>query len=199
MELSPLAKEKLAKIGDLSPAEKEKLKVSEKLTSLLADYFTKKIDVNGLWLELKKYKEQGHESIVRETQVRLLNAITLTSSDADFEHCRNALLGCETLKEQNRYTELEHGLKTLESLRRQYRQEKERAFNTIKQSIQQQVEVAARQMLRQTNNKNISIDIESSVEATARTSPHWRNFIVEHERVYGQKFDELVARIKRLL
>lgn len=199
MELSPLAKEKLAKIGDLSPAEKEKLKVSEKLTQLLADYFTKNIDVDGLWLELKKCKEQGHESIVRETQIRLLNAITLTSNQADFEHCRSAILGCETLKEHNRYPDLEHGLKMLESLRREYQQEKERAFNHIKRNIQQQVEMAARQVLRQSNNKNITIDIDGSVEATARTNPQWRSFLLEHDKVYGQKFDELVARIKRLL
>ncbi len=199
MELSPLAKEKLAKIGDLSPAEKERLKVSEKLTQLLADYFTKRIDVNSLWLELKKCKEEGHESIVRETQIRLLNAITLTSNQADFEHCRNALLGCETLKERSSYPDLEHGLKNLESLRLQYQQEKEKAFNTIKRSIQQQVEMAARQVLRQSNNRNISIDVDGSVEATARTNPQWRTFLVEHDRIYGQKFDELVTRIKRLL
>ncbi len=199
MELSPLAKEKLARIGDLSPAEKEKLKVSEKLTQLLAGYFTNKIDVNSLWLELKKYKEQGHESIVREAQRRLLNAITLTGNQADFEHCRSALLGCETIKEHSRYPDLEHGLKMLESLRLQYQQEKERAFNNIKRSIQQQVEMAAKQVLRQSNNRNISVDVEGSVEATARTSPQWRNFLIEHDRIYGQKFDELIARIKRLL
>ncbi len=199
MELSPLAKEKLAKIGELSPGEKERLKISEKLTQLLADYFTKRIDVNSLWLELKKCKEQGHESIIRETQIRLLNAITLTSNQADFEHCRNALLGCETLKEHSRYSDLEHGLKMLESLRLQYQQEKERAFNNIKQSIQQQVAMAARQVLRQSSNRNISIDIKGSVEATARTNPQWRSFLLEHDRIYGQKFDELVARVKRLL
>lgn len=199
MELSPLAKERLAKIGDLSPAEKERLKISEKLTQLLADYFTNKIDVNSLWLELRKCKEQGHESIIRETQSRLLNAITLTSSQADFEHCRSALLGCETLKEHSRYSDLEHGLKMLESLRLQYQQEKEKAFNSIKQSIQQQVEMAARQVLRQSNNRNISVDVEGSVEATARTTPQWRSFLLEHDKIYGQKFDELVARIKRLL
>lgn len=199
MELSPLAREKLAKIGELSVAEKERLKIFEKLTQLLADYFTKRIDTNSLWLEVKKLKEMGDESIVRETQVRLLNAITLTSNQADFEHCRSALLGCETLKEQSRYPDLEHGLKMLESLRRQYQQEKERAFDNIKRSIQQQVEMAARQVLRQSNNRNLSIDVEGSVEATARTNPQWRNFLVEHDRIYGQKFDELVARIKRLL
>ncbi len=199
MELSPLAREKLARIGDLSPAEKERLKMSEKLTQLLADYFTKKIDVNSLWLELKKYKEQGHESIVRETQIRLLNAITLTASQADFEHCRSAILGCETLKEHSRYSDLEHGLKMLESLRLQYQEEKEKAFNNIKQNIQRQVELAARQVLKQSSNRNISIDVEGSVEATARANPQWRSFLLEHDKIYGQRFDELAARIKRLL
>lgn len=199
MELSPLAKERLAKIGDLSPKEKEELRLSEKLTTLLANYFTGKIDADDLWLELKQYKEQGYEAMIRETQVRLLNAITLGINRADFERYCSAILGCETLKEHNRYPELEYSLKAVEKLRDQYQQEKEEAFNAIKRGLQQQVEMAARQILRQSSDRAVSIDIESSVEATARTSPQWRNFLMEHEKIYGQKFVEMIARIKRLL
>jgi len=199
MELSPLAKEKLAKIGDLSPSEKEGLKLAERLTSLLADYFTERIDLNALWLELKKQKEQGHEFMIKETQVRLLNAITLSSNKSDFERYRDAILGCETLKERGAYSELEHGFKLLENLRQRYQQEKEEAFNAVKESLRKQVEMAARQLLRQSANKDTSIDIQSSVEASARTSPQWRSFLMEHEKIYGQKFTDIVAKIKGML
>ena len=57
MELSPLAREKLAKIGDLTTEEKVSLKYSEQLTSLLAEYFTNELSPDDLWKELKKHKD----------------------------------------------------------------------------------------------------------------------------------------------
>lgn len=199
MELSPLAREKLAKIGDLSPEERERLKLSEELTSLLADYFTDKISPDGLWMNMKKFKENGHDSMIGETQLRLVNAISLGGSNTDFERCRNGILCCETLKEPNRYAELEHSLNLLASLRQQYQQDKEETFNSMKAEIQRQVELAARQIARQAGNRGIAIDVQGSVEASVRNSPKWKEFLLKHERIFGQRFDECLARIKSLL
>ncbi len=199
MELSPLAREKLAKIGEISSEEREKIRLSEELTSLLADYFTEKIGTDELWLRVKKFREDGREFLIKEVQLRLLSAITLGSSSRDFERCRSGILACETLKEQNRYAELELSLSSLQNFRQQYHQEKEAAFNSIKNGIQKQVEMAARQVMRQARNQKISIDIEGSVEASVRGSPQWKNFILEHEKNYGRKFEVSIAEIKKLL
>jgi len=199
LELSPLAREKLAKIGELSSEERQKLRSSEELTSLLADYFTDKLSADGLWLKLKRFKEDGRDSMIRETQLRLVSAMSLGSSNADFERCRSGILGCEMLKEQNNYAELEHSLSLLENLRQQYQQEKELAFNSIKGEIQKQVETAARQIARQAGNRGVSIDVQGSVEASVRSSPQWRDFLVKHEKIFGQKFDDCLAKIKKLI
>ena len=95
MELSPLAREKLAKIGDLSPQEKKKLKLSEDLTALLADYFSDYIDTDGLCARLKEFKENGNKSMTKETQLRLLHALSLGSNNIDFKRCYQGILGCE--------------------------------------------------------------------------------------------------------
>jgi len=199
MELSPLAREKLAKIGDLSSEEKEKLKCNEELTSLLSDYFTDKIDTDGLQSKLKKFKENGHGFMIKETQLRLLHAMTLGGNNYDFERSRNGILICETLKEHNRHSELERTLKSLESLRRQYHREKETAFDSLKEGIQSKVKMAAQQVARQSRNKNVSVDIEHSVAASVKASPQWRNFILEHEKTYGQRYKDCLAKTQMLI
>jgi len=42
--LSPIAREKLARIGELTPEEKEEMRVSEKVNSLLSEFYQGKID-----------------------------------------------------------------------------------------------------------------------------------------------------------
>ena len=113
MELSPLAKEKLARAGELSATEKESLRLSEELTTLLSDFFTQKLDAEGLWMKLKQYKDEGKGSLIRETQLRLAHTLSLGGSDLDFERYYSGVLGLETLKEQSKYTELELVLKAV--------------------------------------------------------------------------------------
>jgi len=55
MELSPLAKQRLAEIGELSDEEREKLRQSRELSSLLSFYFTGKLSVASPWTKLKEY------------------------------------------------------------------------------------------------------------------------------------------------
>ena len=199
MELSPLAKERLAKISDLSPEEKKKLRVSEDVVSLISNFFTGKLDADGLWLELKRFKEDGKDFMIKEAQYRILKAITLGSNAVDFERSRSAILGCETLKEQNKYSGIELNLSSIDNLRHQYQQEQETHFNSMKDNIRGQVEMTLRQMAGQAGHQHNSIDIESSVEASVKADPQWRKFIMNHEKNYGQKFDELSEMIQNLI
>ena len=199
MELSPLAKEKLAKIGDLSSEEKEKLKYNEELTSLLSDYFTDKVNTDGLLLKLRKFQENGHSSMIKETQLRLLHAMSLGGNSFDFERCRGGVLICETLKEHNRYSELEQHLTAIETLRQQYQKEKEKAFDSMKEGVYSKVKMAAEQMARQGRNKNVSVDLEQSVAASVQSSQQWREFILKHEKDYGKRYNDCLAKTQALI
>ena len=199
MELSPLAKEKLAKIGELTKDEKERLKLSNELTALLADYFTNKINADALWSKLKTQKESGNDLIIRETQMRLIGALNLGSKDIDFERNRKGILACETLKDQNRYPEIELVLNSVAALRKQYLKEKDATFNSMKASVQKQVEMAARQVAKQTGNKDVSIDIKGSVEASVLSSPQWAEFVLKNDTIYGQKFADYITKLKSLI
>lgn len=137
--------------------------------------------------------------MIREAQLNLIHALKLESNSVDFERCSSGILGCETLKEQNRYAELELNLNSVENLRQQYQQEKEKAFNSMKEGIQKQVEQLAQQAARQAGNRRLPVDIRTSVEASVKASSQWRSFISEHEKIYGQSFKELLAVLDNLV
>jgi len=71
MELSPLAREKLAKIGELTEEEKAGLQYSKQLADLLAEYFTNELSPDDLWKELKRHKNEGRGFILKDAQLRI--------------------------------------------------------------------------------------------------------------------------------
>lgn len=196
MELSPLAKEKLAKIGELTDEEKASLKYSEQLTSLLAEYYTNELSPDDLWKELKKLKDEGRGFLLKDAQLKILDAIRLSSSDVDISKLHRGLLAAETLKDNGDYGGLEYELKSIEDLRRQYKEERDKAYDKIKADVERQVRLAAQQLAGQAAAKGAAIDVQSSVEATTKASPEWKSFISKHESTYNQKFKELIARVR---
>ncbi|MFQ6122695.1 MAG: hypothetical protein ACE5LA_06530 [Dehalococcoidales bacterium] len=166
MEFSPLAREKLAQIGELTQEEKTRLKHSQHLASVLADYFTAKLSPEDLWKKLKTQKEEGRGFLLREAQLKLMDAINLSASERDFDRQRRGILAVETLKNEGNYTALEQSLDSIQNLRRQYREGSEKTFRVIKGKIEKQVRLAA-----QAGARGASIDIQGSVEATAKASP----------------------------
>ncbi len=195
MELSPLARAKLEKIGGLSEEEKSRIKLSEELAAILSEYFKAKLTSEDLWKRLKALKEEGKGFLIKEAQRSLLEAVRLGDSGPDLKRKREALLALETLKEESRYGELELGLKQLEELRKAYQEEKGKAFDSLKRAVQRKVELAAQQLVQQGK----AVDVEGSVEANARASPEWKDFLARHEKAYGERFKLLMAQLKGLI
>jgi len=196
MELSPLAREKLAKIGDLTEEEKTKLKYSQQLTSLLAEYFTNELKPDDLWKELKRHKDEGRGFMLKDAQFKILESMRLSSSDVDIDRLNRGLLAAESLKDGGDYAGLEHELKSIDELRRQYREERDKAYDRMKVEVERQVRLAAQQLVGQAASKGATIDVQSSVEATTKASPEWKSFISKHESTYNQKFKESIAKVR---
>jgi len=196
VELSPLAREKLASIGELTDEEKAKLKYSEQLTSMLAEYFTNELSPDDLWKELRKHKDEGRGFVLKDTQIRILDAMRLSSSDVDIDKLRRGLLAAETLKDNGDYASLEHDLKSIEDLRRQYREERDKTYDKIKADVEKQVRLAAQQLAGQAAAKRTAIDVQSSVEATVKASPEWKTFVAKHDETYNQKFKGYIAKMQ---
>lgn len=199
MELSPLAKEKLARIGELTTDEKARLKYSEQLSSLLAEYFTNELSPDDLWNELRKHKDEGRVFLLRDAQIKILDAMRLSSRDVDINKLRRGLLAVETLKDNGDYGGLEHDLKSIEDIRRQYKEERDKAFAKIKTDVERQVRLAAQQLAGHAAAKGAAIDVQSSVEASAKASSEWKSFISRHDSTYEQRFREHINKVREKL
>jgi len=199
VELSPLAREKLAHIGELTAEEKARLKYAEQLRSLLADYFTHELSPDELWRELRRHKDEGRGFMVKEAQLRMLDAMRLQSSDADIDRLRRGLLAAETVNDNGNSAQLEQDLDAIEGIRRQYHQERARAYDKIRAEVEKQVSLAARQLAGRAAASGAVIDVQSSVEATVKASPQWQTFATRHDATYHQKFKEHIARLKEKL
>jgi hypothetical protein len=195
MELSPLARERLAKAGELSESEKEKMRLETDLTGIMADFFTKKIDSEGLWKRLKPYKDKGNEAMVKETQLRLAHTLSVGGSNLDFDRYAGAILNIETLKGKSSYQDIESNLELMRNLRKKYITEKDGSFVALKERMGSQVRKAAQQMAMQSGKKNSAIDLEGSIDASVKASPQWRDFIVKFENSYSSQFEALLAKL----
>ncbi len=195
MELSPLARERLARIGALSPEEKERMRRSSELDSLLSQYFKGDVSSEDLWIELKSLKEQCSESIVKEAQIKLVDTLRLQMGQEDFEQRRSAILAIETIKGEGKYSNIELVLNSIEALRQKYTQTKEQAYEQLKASIEPQFKAITEQAIKQ----GLKIDIESSLEANIKNSPQWKDFISKHEKAYGEMFNDYVAKLRELI
>jgi hypothetical protein len=195
MELSPLARERLARIGALSPEEKERMRKSSELDSMLSQYFKGAISSEDLWIALKSLKEQCSESIVKEAQSKLVDTLRLQMNQEDFEQRRSAVLALETIKSGGKYSSIEPVLNSIEALRQNYTQTKEQIYEQLKSAVERQLQAVAQQAIRQ----GMKIDLESSVEANIKNSPQWKDFISKHEKACGEMFDRYIAKLRELI
>ncbi len=195
MELSPLAKERLAKIGALSQEETERLRQSRDLDSLLSQYFKGELDVDALWKRLKVLKEQTGEPIVKEAQGKLVDTFRLQMSQEDFEQRRQAILAIETMKPEGKYSSLELVLNSIETLRQKYTQLKEQTYQQLKGAVESQLQAAAQQAITQ----GLKVDVESSIEANIKSSPQWKEFISRHEKNSEEMFNSYIARLRETI
>ena len=192
MELSPLAKERLARIGNLSPEESKLLELNRKLESLLSQYFTGIITSEDLW---KKVKEQGDITIPAQAQVKLLDSLRLQMSNDDLKQRRTAILALETIKNEQKYVEIETHFNSIESIRIKYTQSKEQGFEQLKSGMEPQLQAAMQQAGRQ----GVNVDINRSLEANVKNSQQWKSFISELETNAEAMFSELIDRMKELI
>ena len=194
MELSPLAKERLARIGEPSEEEKERLKHCQKLSYLLSSYFTGKLSVDSLWARLKEYKDEGKESLIKEAQLDLASAISLGADEQSLKRSCEGILAAETLKDNSKYNILEAKLRSIESLCKQYKKGREQAFDTIKSNIEKQVQAIAQQMARK-SRKELAVDVKGSAELSVTSSPQWKEFISRHEKEYQKRLQGYLAQL----
>jgi len=115
------AMEKAAKIGELTPEEKEHIKEQEQLKIWLSEFYRGKLDRDNLWQKLKGKKT----SLLKEAQQYLIASLGLGSTPEEFKTRRDGILAIETHKETQRTPAIEQILDSIEILKKEYQDRKE--------------------------------------------------------------------------
>jgi len=183
----------------MSEQEKAEMKFSRQLASLLSQYFTNNISLDDLWKGLKKHKDEGRAYILKDAQLKILESLRLSNNNTDTEKLYRGLLAAESLKDNGNYTELEHDLKSIDDLRQQYKEGRNKAYDKIKAEVEKQVRLVVQQMESKIAGKGGTIDIKTSIEASVNSSPQWKSFISEHENNYNRLYKGRIVKLREKL
>jgi hypothetical protein len=191
-ELPPIARERLARIGELSQEEKEKMADSERVNSLLSEFYQGQIDPESLW---KRLKEEGRPSLLREAQVRLIDSLSFGSTPAELQRRREGILAIETLKEEKNTSIVELTLNLMEDLQKRYGAEVEQAYNSIRAEVERNPQLRVKQI----QQGQSTMVVQLSVDEAIKQLPQWKDFLSNQERRYSQEFAKVVDKLKREL
>jgi hypothetical protein len=191
-DLPPIARERLAKIGELTQEEKEKMIDSEKVNSLLSEFYQGKIAPESLW---KKLKEEGKPSLLKEAQMRLIDSLSFGSTPAELHRKRDGILAIETLKEEQNTSIVELNLNLMEDLQKRYRAEIEQAYNSIRTEVERNPQLRVKQVQQGQNTMVVQLGVDEAIKQL----PQWRDFLSEQEKRYAQEFTKLTEKLKREL
>jgi hypothetical protein len=191
-DLPPLARERLAKIGELTAEEKEKMVDDEKVNSLLSEFYLGQIDSDNLW---KKLREESKPSLLREAQMRLIDSLSFGTTPIELQRKRDGILAIETLKEEQNTSTVELNLSLMEDLQKRYEAEIEQAYSSIKAEVERNPQLRAKQVQQGQNTMMVQLSIDEAIKQL----PQWRDFLSEQEKRYSQEFTKLMEKLKREL
>lgn len=191
-DLSPMARERLARIGELTQEEKERMVDSDKVTSLLSEFYQGQIDPEILW---KRLREEGKPSLLKEAQARLVDSLSFGTPPAELQRKRAGILAIETLKEEQNTAVIELNLNQLEELQRRYRAEIDRARN----SIRAEVEKDPRLRMKQVQQGQNTMVVQLSVDEAIKQLPQWQDFLSSQGKRYSQEFANTKDKLQKEL
>jgi thioredoxin 1 len=98
--LPPIIRERLNRMGEVTPEEKERMTERERLNSLLKEFYKGSLDSEGLYQKLKEFQEQGKQLLLREAREKLESSFKKKGLGIKFEEKSNGTLNVELLKEE---------------------------------------------------------------------------------------------------
>lgn len=188
-DLSPIARERLAKIGGLTKEERERVLDSEKVNSLLSEFYQGQINSEGLW---KRLKEEGKPSLLKEAQVRLVDSLSFGIPSAELQRKREGILAIETLKEEQNTSVIELNLNRMEESQKRYRAEIEQAYN----GIRAEVEKNPRLRMKQVQQGQSTMVVQLTIDEAIKQLPQWQDFLSSQGKRYSQEFARAIEKLK---
>ena len=191
-DLSPIARERLAKIGELTQEEEERMIDSEKVNSLISEFHQGQINPESLW---KKLKEEGKPSLLRQAQVRLLDSLSFGIPPAELQRKGEGILAIETLKEEQNTSVIELNLNRIEESQKRYRAEIEQAYDGIRAEVERNPRLRVKQVQQGQNTMVVQLTVDEAIKQL----PQWREFLSNQEKRYSQEFTSIMENLRREL
>ena len=191
-DLSPIARERLAKIGELTQEEKERMIDSEKVNSLISEFHPGQINPESSW---KKLKEEGKPPLLRQAQVRLLDSLSFGIPPAELQRKGEGILAIETLKEEQNTSVIELNLNRIEESQKRYRAEIEQAYDGIRAEVERNPRLRVKQVQQGQNTMVVQLTVDEAIKQL----PQWREFLSNQEKRYSQEFTSIMENLKREL
>ena len=191
-DLPPIARERLTKIGELTREEKEQMIDSEKINSLLSEFYQGRIDPESLW---KRLKEESKPSLLKEAQIRLVDSLNFGSTPVELQRKKEGILAIETLKEEQNTPIVELNLSLMEDLQKRYKAEIEQAYNGIRAEVERNPQLRVKQVQQGQSTMLVQLSVEEAIKQL----PQWQDFLSDQEKRYSQEFAKVMEKLKREL
>jgi thioredoxin len=104
-EVPPNIRDRLAKIGEVTPEEEERITERERLDSLLKEFYKGFLNSEGLYQKLKEFQEQGKQFLLREAREKLESSFKKKGLGIKFEEKSDGTLNVQ-LPEQEEIEEM---------------------------------------------------------------------------------------------
>ncbi len=192
-KLPPIMREKLAKIGSLTPEEKERMKASEQLTAVLSAFYKGDLDSEGLWKKLKAFKDQGKVPLLKEAQLQLIDSLTLGSTGPELQKRKSGIVAIETIKSEANTSAIEQTLNQIDALQARYKKEIQQGYDQLKAQIVRNPQLR----MQQVKQGDTTVVVQLTIDETIKMLPEWKNFLTEHERRCSQEFAKIIEKLKR--
>jgi hypothetical protein len=183
------AMEKAAKIGELTPEEKEHLKEQEQLKIWLSEFYKGKLNRDNLWQKLKG----KNPPLLKEAQQYLIDSLGLGSTPEEFKIRRDGVLAIETLKETQLTPAIEQILDSIEMLQREYQDRKERMADDLRAEIERNPQMRLQPVKTPDGRTAFQATLSVDEAVQAKLS----EFLTEHENVYNAEFIRMIHRLKQ--
>ncbi|MBE0479849.1 MAG: hypothetical protein IBX68_02600 [Dehalococcoidia bacterium] len=194
-KLSPIMRERLARIGDMTPEEKTRIRDLEELGVILSEFYRGDIDSEGLWRRLREYKDKGKVYLLKEAQIKLLDTLSATSAPVEFKRRKDGILAVESLKDEQNMAVVEQAMAAIDGLQTRRRSEFEQAYNSMRARVERNPQMR----MQQIKQGKKTIVVQLTVDEAIKVSPEWKNLVAQQDRVYGEEFVRSVQQVKAVL
>jgi hypothetical protein len=187
-----IAMEKADQIGDKLTPEEEIMTRQEQLKPVLARFYKREIDAEGLW---RHFKEEKDPEMFREAQRLLIDSLGLRMLEEQFRERKEAILAIETLKDEPVSSILEQLLNQVVNLLADYKKEKKRFNDMLEKELKENSKMRMRPV--RTQDGRTVMKLESAIDD--ETEKRFKNTLNRLEEQSEDRLNQLLNELKEAI